>query len=165
MLPAISTFPNRRFYKDQIVDAPSVLCENFQQNYLPGPMFGPYSFINISNGRDKPDEAGHGVKNMVEVAVVMAIVRNLYKAWEGTKRSLTIGIISPYAAQIAAIENKVGQKYEKLKDFIVKVMSADGCYGGEEDVIIISTVGSNHNGGSDGFLSNPQRTNVALTRA
>ncbi|MCL7028345.1 hypothetical protein MKW94_019845 [Papaver nudicaule] len=52
MLPAISTFPNRRFYKDQIVDAPSVLCENFQQNYLPGPMFGPYSFINISNGRD-----------------------------------------------------------------------------------------------------------------
>ncbi|MCL7025621.1 hypothetical protein MKW94_000892 [Papaver nudicaule] len=164
MHPAISTFPNHRFYKDQIVDAPSVLCENFQQNYLPGPMFGPYSFINISNGRDKPDEAGHGVKNMVEVAVVMAIVGNLYKAWEGSKRSLTIGIISPSAAQIAAIENKVGQKYEKLKDFIVRVMSADGCYGCEEDVIIISTVGSNHNGGY-GFLSNPQRINVALTRA
>ncbi|KAI3886220.1 hypothetical protein MKW92_018604 [Papaver armeniacum] len=165
MHPEISSFPNRKFYKDQMIDAPSVLHENFQKHYLPGPMFGPYSFINISNGREEPDEAGHGIKNMVEVAVVMAIVRNLYKAWEGSKHSLTVGIISPYAAQIAAIENKVGQKYEKLKNFIVKVMSADGFYGGEEDVIIISTVGSNHSGGSDEFLSNPQRANVALTRA
>ncbi|XP_026424181.1 uncharacterized protein LOC113320490 [Papaver somniferum] len=165
MHPEISSFPNRKFYKDQIIDAPSVIRENFQKNYLPGPMFGPYSFINISSGREELDEAGHSMKNMVEVAVVMAIVQNLYKAWEGSKHSLTIGIISPYAAQIAAIENKVGQKFEKLKHFVVKVSSADGFYGGEEDVIIISTVGSNHSGGSDGFLSNPLRTNVALTRA
>ncbi|KAI3949299.1 hypothetical protein MKW98_023236 [Papaver atlanticum] len=165
MRPEISSFPNRKFYKDQIIDAPSVLCENYQKNYLPGPMYGPYSFINISNGREEPDEAGHSIKNMVEVTVVMAIVRNLYKAWEGSKHSFSIGIISPYAAQVAALENTVSQKYEKLKDFIVKVMSADEFHGGEEDVIIISTVGSNHSGGSDGFLSNPQRTNVALTRA
>ncbi|MCL7037107.1 hypothetical protein MKW94_001453 [Papaver nudicaule] len=165
MHPEISSFLNRKFYKGQIIDAPSVLCEKFQQNYLPGPMFGPYSFINISNGREEPDEAGHGVKNMVEVAVVVAVVRNLYKAWEASKHSLTIGIISPYAAQIAAIENKVGQKYEKLKDFIVKVIAADDFYGGEEDVIIISTVGFSPSGGSDGFLSNPQRMDVALTRA
>ncbi|KAI3995746.1 hypothetical protein MKX01_007225 [Papaver californicum] len=98
MHPEISSFPNRKFYKEQIIDAPSVLCENFQKNYLQGPMFGPYSFINISNGREDPAEAGHGIKNMVEVAVVMSIVRNLYKAWEGSKHSLTIGIISPYAA-------------------------------------------------------------------
>ncbi|KAI3913131.1 hypothetical protein MKW98_007147 [Papaver atlanticum] len=150
MHPEISSFPNRKFYKDQIIDAPSVLLENSQHNYLPGPMF---------------DEAGHGMKNMVEVAVVVAILRNLYKAWEGSMRSLTIGIISPYAAQIAEIENKVGQRYWKLKDFKVKLISADGFFGGEEDVIIISTVGSNYSGLSDGFLSNPQRTNVALTRA
>ncbi|RZC57176.1 hypothetical protein C5167_004483 [Papaver somniferum] len=145
MHPAISSFPNRKFYKDQIIDAPSVLCENFQRNYLQGPMFGPYSFINISYGREDPDEAGH--------------------AWEGSKHSLTVGIISPYAAQVAEIEHKVRPKYEKLKGFIVKVISADGFHGGEEDVIIISTVGSNHSGGSDGFLSNPQCANVALTRA
>ncbi|KAI3893034.1 hypothetical protein MKW92_025987 [Papaver armeniacum] len=172
MHPEISSFPNRKFYKDQIIDAPSVLCENSPLNHRPGPMFGPYSFINISNGREEADEAGHGIKNMVEVAVVVAILRNLYKedflrliAWEGSVRSLTIGIISPYAAQIAEIENKVGQRYGKLKDFKVRLMSADGFFGGEEDVIIISTVGSNHSGVSDGFLSNPQRTNVALTRA
>ncbi|KAI3898566.1 hypothetical protein MKX03_030491 [Papaver bracteatum] len=162
MHPEISSFPNRRFYKEQIIDAPRVLCENYQKNYLAGSMFGPYSFVNISNGREEPDEAGQSIKNLVEVAVVMAIVRKLYK---GSKHSLTIGIISPYAAQIAAIENKVGQKYENVKELIVKVLSADGFNGSEADVIIISTVGSNHNGGSDGFLSNPRRTNVALTRA
>lgn len=140
-----------------------VFFENSQHNYLPGPVFGPYSFINISNGREEADEAGNGTKNMVEVAVVVAILQNLYKAWEGSTRCLTIGIISPYAAQIAEIENKVGQKYGKLKDFKVKVISADGFDGGEEDVMIISTVGSHHSCGSDGFLSNPLRANVALS--
>ncbi|KAI3836537.1 hypothetical protein MKX03_031403 [Papaver bracteatum] len=79
MHPEISSFPNRKFYKDHIIDAPSVLCENFEKNYIPGPTSGPYSFLNISNGREEPDEAGHSIKNMVEVAVVMAIVRKLYK--------------------------------------------------------------------------------------
>lgn len=50
------------------------------------------------------------------------------------------------------------------KDFHVKVNTIDGFQGGEEDIIIISTVRSNKSG-SVGFLSNTQRTNVALTRA
>lgn len=49
-------------------------------------------------------------------------------------------------------------------DFSVKVSTVDGFQGGEEDVIIISTVRYN-NMGSVGFISNFQRTNVALTRA
>jgi len=46
----------------------------------------------------------------------------------------------------------------------VKVSTVDGFQGGEEDVIIISTVRYN-NMGFVGFISNIQRTNVALTRA
>ncbi|WMV32552.1 hypothetical protein MTR67_025937 [Solanum verrucosum] len=61
--------------------------------------------------------------------------------------------------------------FERLKystdvnsHFSVNVCSVDGFQGGEEDVIIISTVRSNGSG-SVGFLSNRQRANAALTQA
>jgi senataxin len=71
--------------------------------------------------------------------------------------------VSPYNAQVRAIQEKLGKTYSNTR-FSVKVKSVDGFQGAEEDVIIISTVRSN-GAGSVGFLSNLQRTNVALTRA
>ena len=90
----------------------------------------------------------------------------LITAWDGTdsKQNLNIGVISPYAAQVVAIQERLGRKYDDLDGFTVKVRSVDGFQGGEEDLIIISTVRSNTRA-SIGFTSNLQRTNVALTRA
>ena len=85
-------------------------------------------------------------------------------AWIGSNKKLSIGVVSPYTAQVVAIKDKLGHKYESRDGFAVKVKSVDGFQGGEEDIIIISTVRSN-TGGSIGFLSKPQRINVALTRA
>jgi superfamily I DNA and/or RNA helicase len=62
------------------------------------------------------------------------------------------------------MQEKLAHKYEKLDGFSVKVKSIDGFQGGEEDIIIVSTVRSNSNG-SIGFISSPQRTNVSVTRA
>ncbi|MCL7035948.1 hypothetical protein MKW94_002424 [Papaver nudicaule] len=164
MHPKISAFPNANFYRNKILDAPNVLCKSYERHYLEGPMFGPYSFISISDGRDEQDNVAHSRKNMVEVAIILKIVRKLFTAWDRTREKLTIGIISPYAAQVATIQEKLGHKYEKLEYFAVRVKSIDGFQGGEEDIIIISTVRSNIDG-CIGFLSNLQRTNVALTRA
>jgi senataxin len=80
----------------------------------------------------------------------------------GTK--LSVGVVSPYNAQVKAIQEKLGKSYDMYDGFSVKVKSVDGFQGAEEDVIIISTVRSN-GAGSVGFLTNLQRTNVALTRA
>ena len=90
----------------------------------------------------------------------------LITAWVGTdsKQNLNIGVISPYAAQVVAIQERLGQKYDDLDGFTVKVKSVDGFQGGEEDLNIISTVRSN-TCASIGFTLNLQRTNVALTRA
>ncbi|PWA76709.1 Reverse transcriptase, RNA-dependent DNA polymerase [Artemisia annua] len=164
MHPSISVFPNRMFYHNQIQDAPNVLSISHEKTYLSGPMFGSYSFINVVVGREEKDDNGRSRRNMVEVAIVLKIVQNLYKAWKDSKLTLTIGVISPYVAQVVSIQEKIAHKYDKLDGFSVKVKSVDGFQGGEEDIIILSTVRSNSNG-SVGFISSPQRTNVAFTRA
>lgn len=87
-----------------------------------------------------------------------------YAAWNGSNKKLTVGVVSPYSAQVVAIQEKLEQKYENSDGFVVKVKSIDGFQGGEEDVIILSNVRSN-NDGSIGFVANYQRTNLALTRA
>ncbi|KAK4711492.1 hypothetical protein R3W88_006005 [Solanum pinnatisectum] len=103
---------------------------------------------------------------MVEVAVVCEVVANLFKGFTSSGKKISIGIISPYNAQIAAIKENLGTKYstDDESEFSVDVRSVDGFQGGEKDVIIISAVRSNANR-SIGFLSNSQRVNVALTRA
>jgi superfamily I DNA and/or RNA helicase len=80
------------------------------------------------------------------------------------KDKVSIGIISPYKAQVYEIQEKVKQYMVSDPNFSVSVRSVDGFQGGEEDIIIISTVRSNL-GGKVGFLSNRQRANVAITRA
>ncbi|XP_022776511.1 uncharacterized protein LOC111318116 isoform X2 [Durio zibethinus] len=163
MHPSISCFPNAKFYNNQILDVAEVKHKRYEKHYLPWPMFGTYSFINVS-GREEEDDIGHSYRNMVEVAVVQRLVRTLFKAWDGSREKLSVGIISPYADQVVAIQEKLAGKYEKTDGFAVKVKSVDGFQGGEEDIIIISTVRSNSSG-KIGFISNSQRTNVALTRA
>lgn len=80
MNPSISFFPNSEFYRNQIRDADIVRQRMYaKRKYLPGPMFGPYSFINIIGGRDEKDNDGHSRKNNIEVAVIVKIVQNLHK--------------------------------------------------------------------------------------
>ncbi|KAL6210143.1 hypothetical protein ACLB2K_021080 [Fragaria x ananassa] len=110
-------------------------------------------------------EDGRSQKNMVEVAIVSQILRDLFKEWVDSKQNLRIGVVSPYAAQLVAIEEKLGQDYNNLDGFIVKVKTVDKFQGdGEEDVIIFSTVRSNCQQSLE-FISKLQRINVALTRA
>jgi superfamily I DNA and/or RNA helicase len=81
------------------------------------------------------------------------------------KRQRTrVGIISPYTAQVIALQDRLGRKFEKHDFLSVTVKSIDGFQGGEEDIILISTVRSNKDG-KVGFLSDSGRINVALTRA
>ncbi|XP_052204547.1 uncharacterized protein LOC127809633 [Diospyros lotus] len=164
MHPSISLFPNGKFYFNQIMDAPHVQSKSYKRQYLPGPMFGPYSFINVIGGREEVGDDGRSRRNMVEVAIVVKIVQHLYRAWSSSRKTLSIGVVSPYAAQVVAIQDKLGKKYEKLDGFTVKVKTIDGFQGREEDVIVITTVRSNSTG-SVGFVTSPLRTKVALTRA
>ncbi|XP_078174345.1 uncharacterized protein LOC144568004 isoform X2 [Carex rostrata] len=163
MHPSISLFPNNRFYDGHILNGPNVLKEGYNNNYMDF-KYGSYAFVHIADGREENDEVGKSWLNWVEVAVIVHLVKNLYESWKRMKGKLTIGIISPYAAQVRTIKEKIGRRYDNHEGFEVRVKSIDGFQGQEDDVIILSMVRCNTKG-SVGFLYDNQRTNVAVTRA
>ncbi|XP_019172077.1 PREDICTED: uncharacterized protein LOC109167511 [Ipomoea nil] len=165
MHPSICLFPNRKFYEEKIMNGPNVTNLSYEKRFLKGTMFGPYSFINISKGKEELDHK-YSFKNMAEASAVAEIIAMLYREFLVSKQRARVGCISPYKAQVSAIQKQIGKKYSSDvgSEFSVNVRSVDGFQGGEVDVIILSTVRSNGMG-MVGFLSNLQRTNVALTRA
>ncbi|KAK9732490.1 hypothetical protein RND81_04G003600 [Saponaria officinalis] len=165
MHPTISSFPNQKFYENSIVDASHVKLRSYTRTFLKENMYGSYTFINVSTGKEN-FKKGRSPRNVEEAAVVNHIIGKLYSYHCNTSMAISVGVISPYKGQVGLMNEKFGKKYAERKGngFTVNVRSVDGFQGGEEDVIIISTVRSNGNG-SVGFLSNHQRTNVALTRA
>lgn len=164
MHPSISQFPNKKFYDEQILDGVNVKDKAYEKRFLQGNMYGSYSFIDVTPAKEEFDKS-QSRKNLMEVAVAAEIIARLYKESVARKRRVSVGCISPYKAQVNAIQEKLGDKYMSSENyFSVKVRSVDGFQGSEEDIIIISTVRCNGRG-SVGFLSNYQRTNVALTRA
>jgi len=79
MHPSISLFPNKEFYDRLIEDSSNVKERNYRKQFLQGSMYGPYSFINVATGKEQSYN-GRSKKNLVEVAVVSAIVASLFKS-------------------------------------------------------------------------------------
>ncbi|XP_057783923.1 uncharacterized protein LOC131001536 [Salvia miltiorrhiza] len=165
MHPSISLFPNKEFYENKIKNGCNVKERGYNRSFFEKESFGSYCFINVANGREQFDKR-RSLMNNAEVSMVSQLVSQIHKECVKSKKRVRIGCISPYKAQVNAIEEAVGKAYssDANAEFSVNVRSVDGFQGGEEDVIIISTVRSNGRG-SVGFLDNRERANVALTRA
>ncbi|XP_047975445.1 helicase sen1-like [Salvia hispanica] len=165
MHPSISFFPNQEFYGNKIKNGSNVMESGYNRSFFEREGYGSYSFINVANGREEFDKR-RSLMNNAEVSMVLQLVSKIHKECVKSKERVGIGCISPYKAQVNAMEEALGKAYSSDADaeFSVRVRSVDGFQGGEEDVIIISTVRSNGRG-LVGFLDNRQRANVALTRA
>ena len=74
----------------------------------------------------------------------------------------SIGMITPYKQQKHLLKQRFHQD-ESLK--AITVNTIDGYQGQEKEVIILSCVRGRNQNNTIGFLSHPQRMNVALTRA
>ncbi|MFN8843136.1 MAG: AAA domain-containing protein [Chryseotalea sp.] len=81
------------------------------------------------------------------------------------EEKLTIGIITPYSAQVEWLATLAEQSEEivNIKEFVT-INTVDAFQGQERDLIAISFVRSNAEA-EVGFLGDIRRTNVALTRA
>lgn len=77
---------------------------------------------------------------------------------------LSVAVVTPYAGQRMEIVNALNKRLGRKLASRVKVGTVDGVQGNEADLVVLSTVRTGDEG-SIGFLNNPRRTNVAISRA
>ena len=156
MHPAISEFPNSRFYDNRLEDG-------INESDRPAPLGliwpdwdVPIAFLPVEGGEVlSPD--GASKENPTEASWVVSLLLGLLDA--GDLGEGEIGIITPYAGQVRAIRDHMPENLQS-----VEVRTVDGYQGREKEVIVFSCVRSNKDG-NVGFLSDARRLNVALTRA
>ncbi|GAA6004679.1 hypothetical protein JCM10207_000978 [Rhodosporidiobolus poonsookiae] len=163
MHPCLSEFPSNMFYEGTLqngVTAPERLRKNVDFPW-PQPMTPMYFHQNL--GQEEISSSGTSFLNRTEASNVEKIVTRFFKS--GVLPS-QIGVITPYEGQrsyvVSYMQMNGALKKELYKE--VEVASVDAFQGREKDYIIVSCVRSNEHQGI-GFLNDPRRLNVALTRA
>ncbi|KAK9054834.1 hypothetical protein SSX86_025913 [Deinandra increscens subsp. villosa] len=160
----ILSLPSQLFYKGELVSCKEddTLYPLTWKDFIPNPEF-PVLFIGVQ-GVDEREGNNPSWFNRIEASEVVDVILNLKD--KGIK-SEDIGVITPYRQQVLKI-SKVLETYVGPE---IKVGTVESFQGQEREVIIVSTVRSTikHDETDKrhclGFLSNPRRFNVAITRA
>jgi regulator of nonsense transcripts 1 len=170
MHPCLSEFPSNMFYEGslqngvteadrQLLNMPDYAGkEDFPWPVPDKPMF----FYSIT-GMEEISGSGTSYLNRTEASHVEKIVTHLLRMGV---TPLQIGVITPYDGQkkyVTDYMRRVGPLSATLYEAI-EVASVDAFQGREKDFILVSCVRSSETQGI-GFLSDPRRLNVALTRA
>ncbi|KAI0636573.1 RNA helicase-domain-containing protein [Trametes polyzona] len=163
MHPCLSEFPSNMFYEGTLqngVTAPERLRKNVD---FPWPVPDTPMFFYQNLGQEEISSSGTSFLNRTEASNVEKIVTKFFKS--GVVPS-QIGVITPYEGQRSYIVNYMQFNGSLKKDLYkeIEVASVDAFQGREKDYIILSCVRSNEHQGI-GFLNDPRRMNVALTRA
>ncbi|NPA75149.1 MAG: IGHMBP2 family helicase [Euryarchaeota archaeon] len=157
-------FSNREFYNNAVRTAPEVrnitlseLIGSCEDNGTVAEMCSPSEplvFVDTHGTmpeRQRPGSTSY--ENPGEAEIVSSLVNAFLEA--GLEPGV-IGVITPYDDQVQMLR-------EQLPVRGLEIKSVDGFQGREKEVIIISFVRSNT--GKIGFLMDPRRLNVSLTRA
>jgi hypothetical protein len=186
MHPAIARLVSSAFYENDLLTDPD--CEARFNHEIPPVFFmetsifphSPIIFVNMpfgqatkfaSNGEKKPN-----YHNPTEIEAVIEVISQL-RARTIEDKKPSIAILSPYRQQVRRLDSRIRKesagRLEHLVDFVFEgdastpVGTVDSFQGSEADVVILSLVRNNHHAGlrALGFLSDPRRMNVLLSRA
>lgn len=163
MHPSLSRFPSNMFYEGTLQNGVSADERK--------PSLSEFPWVDVENpmifwaqmGPEEVSASGTSYLNRVEAAAVEKAVTHLLKAGVGAE---DIGVITPYEGQRAYVVSHFARMGPLRQDLYrdVEVASVDAFQGREKKYIIMSCVRSNEHQGI-GFLSDPRRLNVALTRS
>lgn len=163
MHPCLSEFSSNLFYEGTLqngVTAPERLRKNVD---FPWPVADTPMFFHQNLGTEEISSSGTSFLNRTEASNVEKMVTKFFKSGVLPNQ---IGVITPYEGQRSYIASYMQLHGSLKKDLYkeVEVASVDAFQGREKDYIILSCVRSNEHQGI-GFLNDPRRMNVALTRA
>uniref|UniRef100_A0A803LU96 Helicase ATP-binding domain-containing protein n=1 Tax=Chenopodium quinoa TaxID=63459 RepID=A0A803LU96_CHEQI len=163
MHPALSEFPSNSFYEGTLQNGVTINERQSTGIDFPWPVPNRPMFFYVQMGQEEISASGTSYLNRTEAANVEKIVTSFLRS--GVVPS-QIGVITPYEGQRAYIVNYMSRngalRQQLYKE--IEVASVDSFQGREKDYIILSCVRSNEHQGI-GFLNDPRRLNVALTRA
>lgn len=165
MHPCLSEFPSNMFYEGSLQDGVTNADRLVADSSFPWPVVDTPMMFWANYGREELSSSGNSYLNRVEAMNVERIITRLFK--DGIKPE-QIGVITPYEGQRAYLVQFMSMNstlLSKRDEYLeVEITSVDAFQGREKDFIILSCVRANDSQ-SIGFLSDPRRLNVALTRA
>ncbi|TFY71300.1 hypothetical protein EVG20_g1693 [Dentipellis fragilis] len=164
--PAILRYPNERFYDGELEPCgdPGAINSFVNSPVLVSKKF-PIVFHGMA-GEDAREASSPSYFNVMEVMQVKQYVKDLLADKTHKINGKDIGIITPYHRQV----QKIRESVKSIADDIT-VGSVEEFQGQERRVIIVSTVRSSQElvefdlRHTLGFVANPRRFNVAVTRA
>ena len=175
MHPAISRFPNTRYYAGQLLDAHASALRSDAHRAPWHSWLPPLAFVDVGGSGVGEERAKSGsYYNQGEAAVAVCILRRLLKGTaqqgaeeeeeegeEGGRNGLSFCVITMYSAQARVIRQRL--RREGIVGTRVPVATVDSFQGSEADCVVLSLVRSNAST-NVGFLDDYRRLNVALTR-
>uniref|UniRef100_A0A8C5MCQ5 RNA helicase n=1 Tax=Leptobrachium leishanense TaxID=445787 RepID=A0A8C5MCQ5_9ANUR len=184
--PSILKIPNELFYDNELESCADQLLSNSYCNWEKLPRMGCPIIFHSVLGKDQREGNSPSFFNVIEIEEIISYLKALLQTQK--KKGLAkispkdIGIISPYRKQVHLTISYIAVgalrycRYLAALRFIpwlgaYKVGSVEEFQGQERKVILISTVRSSESyvkfdeDFSLGFLKNPKRFNVAITRA
>jgi ATP-dependent RNA/DNA helicase IGHMBP2 len=157
----IMRFSSRYFYHDQLIAFEAV------RHHLLHDEMAPIEFIDTAGCgfNETQDPETRSRFNEEEAQLLVKQVEKLVRQFDHDTWNFTMGIITPYHAQVEYII-KLAETSEELGAIagFVNINTVDSFQGQERDIIALSLVRSNTKG-EVGFLGDIRRINVALTRA
>eukprot|EP00884_Botryococcus_braunii_P001756 jgi/Botrbrau1/11581/Bobra.247_1s0002.1 len=163
MHPALSRFPSDIFYEGALQNGVTAAQRSFPSLGFPWPSADRPMMFYSQSGQEEISPSGTSYLNRTESTAVEKLVT--YLLGKGVTPD-QIGVITPYEGQRVHIMSTMLVSGVRQKDLYsaVEVSSVDAFQGREKDFIIVSCVRASEKQGI-GFLGDPRRLNVALTRA
>ncbi|CEM02535.1 unnamed protein product [Vitrella brassicaformis CCMP3155] len=177
MHPEIAEWPNQTFSQRRLMNGENVLrigeregelwdADEIDEQILDDKRFGPLAFFDttgLPGVWEKTENSSK--KNETEINFVIEHLTSLLKHFR-PRRSVSIGVVTPYGAQKRAFHQAIQQSASQLGRLAkrITVNSVDGFQGDERDIIVLSCVRANGDR-NVGFTGDKKRLNVALTRA